>query len=247
MSKLVFLLICLVALGAAIISSVFGVLGGALLFVALSWTINVKAAIPVHGLLQLIGNNLRIAVYFKYVQWWVVAWFSILLIPGILLGSWLYAAVNSEVLEITVALGIMASLLIPPQMATAVSPRYVFVSLGFFSGFLGMIMGVTGPLIASFFVMANLSREQLVATKSVCQGIVQAVKVVAFWQLLDFDYTQYTTLIILLTIMILLGTFMGKAILKKFTRRSYDRWSKVLLLLISLSMLIKPIMTLLQQ
>ena len=61
-----------------------------------------------------------------------------------------------------------------------------------------MIVGVVGPMLAPFLLSIRNSKEEFVATKSFCQGSVQAIKVIMFLTVLKFDYMLHSQKIIVL-------------------------------------------------
>ncbi len=224
----------------ALISSMFGLAGGTVLFFLLTLALDAKLAIPLHAGVQLIANGARLGAYFKSIEWRVVGWFSILLLPGALLGGQLYMHFEPAVLEWLIGIFILISIFAPRITARKTSNGTI-VALGFISGFLGMIVAVTGPLIASFFNMNNLTRERLVATKSFCQGVAQLAKMIVFSTAVGFDFGNYQSLIIVLGVAAVVGTFTGKFLLKYMSDQKYQRVNTALFIMIAAVMLLKPV------
>lgn len=234
----VLIFLMLVAIIASCISAIFGLAGGAVFFSALVWMVDAKTAIPIHSGVQLISNLSRIAVYFRQVQWRIALYFSILLLPGAYLGSMLFSLFNSQVMEALIGVFIILTVFIPKQVGGKSKPSR-FLVIGFISAFLGMIVAVTGPLIASFFNASGVRKEELVATKSVCQGITQLAKVIVFSAVLKFDFQEYLTAFLWLGLAALIGTFIGKKVIGKIEDSIYDKLNNLLLIIIGLNMLIK--------
>ena len=234
------ILLVFVALIASTISSVFGLAGGAVFFSALIWVVDAKTAIPIHSGVQLISNFSRIGVYFREVQWRIVAWFALLLIPGAYLGSMLFSFFNTEMMEALVGAFIIFTAFLPKSIPIG-KTKYSFVAIGFISAFLGMIVAVTGPLIASFLNMSDVRKEQMVATKSVCQGMTQLVKVIIFATVVKFDFGEYLPFLFLFGVAALIGTFIGKKIIGKISDGLYDKLNKWLLIIIGTNMLLKAL------
>lgn len=223
----------------AALSSIFGLAGGTLMFVMLSWMFDAKQAVPLHSGVQLVSNFSRLAAYLRDVQWGMVGLFSILLLPGAWLGGQLYSYFRADILEVLVGLFIIATIFLPQSQKN--TKPYTFVLLGFLSSFLGMIVAVTGPLISSFFVINNISRAQMVATKSVCQGLTQVVKVAMFATTIGFDFAEYQWLLLFLSVATVAGTFWGKQLMSKISDASYDRMNNALLGFIAVGMVAKPV------
>ena len=230
------------AVVASIVSAVFGLAGGAILFTVLTWVVSIKEAIPIHSGVQLIGNTSRVFVYIKAIRWDIVARFAILLIPGAYLGGLFFGVLPPLLLEFLVGAFIMTTVLLPKQENKSVNPN-IFIGLGFVSSFLGMIVAVTGPFIASFFMFNNVTKEALVGTKSVCQALTQCSKILVFSSVMHFDFYQYTQVLILLGSMAIVGTFIGKKIIGKISDKNYHQLNNLLLGTIALSMMLKAIFT----
>jgi uncharacterized protein len=223
--------LALLALGvglAAVISALFGLAGGTIVFALLSWTLDAKQAIPLHGAVQILSNLSRFGIFWRHIHWRVVGFFSIMLIPGAWLGSLFYNWFNPDLISLLVGIFILLSLFLPEKNRKN-SPDWVLVLIGFLSSFLGMIVAVTGPFIASFFVLNQLSKEDLVATKSVCQAMTQVVKTLVFSWGLGFQFGDYFHLLLILGIATLLGTFAGKFLLAKMSEKHYNVLNRILL------------------
>jgi len=241
MSVGIIIFLMAVALLAAVISAVFGLAGGAVFFSALVWVVDAKTAVPIHSGVQLMSNFARIGVYFKEVQWRIVAWFSALLIPGAYLGSLLFSYFNSSLMEALVGIFIIITAFLPDSLPIG-QKKSSFALVGFLSAFLGMIVAVTGPLIASFLNMSDVRKEQMVATKSVCQGLTQLVKVIVFATLVQFDFADYLTPLLLFGAISLIGTFIGKKVIGKISDKLYNKLNRGLLIVIGINMLLKAVL-----
>jgi uncharacterized membrane protein YfcA len=240
MSYLIFIILVITAFLTSLISAVFGLAGGTILFAVLTWVMSAKEAIPIHSSVQLVSNLGRIGAYFKWIKWSVVAWFSLLTLPGAYLGALFYNWFDSQLLELWVGIFILLTLVIPAQ-SQANTSQWMFVLLGFLSGFLGMIVAVTGPLIASFFVMNSLSKEKMIATKSFCQGITQSVKLLAFVTVTEFRFSEVSWLLFTLFLATMLGVYCGKELIKKISDKTYNSLNNKLLAIIAISMIFKTL------
>jgi uncharacterized membrane protein YfcA len=222
------------------LSALFGLAGGTLLFAMLSWALDAKQAIPLHSGIQLVSNSARLIAYIKSVEWKIVGLFSILLLPGAYLGGMFYGLFNPNITELLVACFILATILFPFGNKQD-TKSWMFIFLGFLSSFLGMIVAVTGPFISSFFVLNNINKERMLATKSVCQGMTQLVKILAFSTTVDFDFSQHYTLMFILGLATLIGTFFGSQLIKKIQDHHYNLLNNWLLGVIAISMIIKQL------
>jgi len=231
----IYVVLALGTLLASVISAIFGLAGGTLVFALLSWGLDAKQAIPLHSGVQVVGNLARFTAFWPYIQWRVVGFFAILLLPGAWLGGLLYNYFDPILLEFMVGAFIFLSIFMPEGKMGSTKP-WMFVVLGFLSSFLGMIVAVTGPFIASFFVLNNIGKEALIATKSVCQALTQIVKTGVFFFSVGFDFGEYQWLLIGLCTATILGTFIGRWLMEKISQKRFNQVNRILLAVIALGM-----------
>jgi uncharacterized protein len=246
MALWVILLLILGTLLASAISAIFGLAGGTILFAILTWIMDSKSAVAIHSNIQMVSNLSRFVAYFRATQWRVVGWFLLLAVPGAYLGGLVYKEINANFLELLVGIFILATVFLPEKFNKMPTSNIMFIILGFLSNFLGMIVAVTGPFISSFFVLNNLGKEKVIATKAVCQGLTQVVKVIVFATSVGFDFGNYKELLIVLCLASILGTFLGKIVMKKMSEQQFNQINSVLLAVIASIMIIKGIFNLLE-
>ena len=192
------------AMVAAGISAVIGMAGGITLLSGMLLVIPYGAAVPIHGVVQLASNSTRLVVFFKHVKWRIVLWFGFAAAPGAYLGARVVSAVPDEWLT----LGIGAFILLATHVPRPKRPRggdleraWIFGPVGLAAGFLGMLVGATGPFIAPFFLRENVLKEELIATKAFCQAFVHLWKLPAFMSI-GFAYAEHATTLATLVTMV---------------------------------------------
>ena len=228
----------------ALVSGITGMAGGTLLLSILSVLYDPITSIALHGMLQVFANLSRVFLFLQSVSWSHVLKFVILAIPGAYLGARVQSFFSPETLKALLGVLILYVALKPSRKNTATNRQeFIFVPLGFVSGFLGMIIGVTGPLLAPFFLRAGLIKERFVATKALCQFIVQLIKVAFFATLLQFDYTLHTSEIFFVTIMILVGTFCAKKLLPFVSERIFIFILKGILTILGIKLLLSHLLS----
>lgn len=221
-------------------SAVTGVAGGILLLSALLVALDPRAVVPVHGAVQLIANGARLVTFREHVVWPVVRRFVVAVVPGTVLGAMLVGSLPPRALQILIAVGILVTL-IPrnkPEAHEVTEHRGLFETVGFLSGFLGMLVGSTGPIVSQGLLYAGITKERHIATKSVCQAVGHGMKIPAFGWALGFDFGDNAVLIGVLGASVIVGTLVGKQLLEKVSDDVFVRVTRVLLALIAVRILV---------
>lgn len=209
------------------ISAITGLGGGALLLGILLSVFDPLYALFLHGVFQLFSNFSRVIVFWKYIKISFVSKFLILLIPGSLIGVMALEYINSLGLQFILGTALILSAFFTNTFKQLKISSTSFLHLGFFTGFLSMLVGATGPFLAPFFLASNLEKEEFVATKSACQMLNQLAKVMLFLVffpesiLRDDQISSAETtgmLIPLGFVGILGGTVLGKKVLSKIPK-----------------------------
>lgn len=223
------------------ISALTGLAGGALLISILATLYSPITALALHSLIQAQSNFVRILIYRKYVFWPLVAKFVLLLIPGCYLGQQFLTSVNANILQGLLGLSLVLASFPKIKFNIDKDSKIVFYFLGFLSGFLGMIIGATGPLLAPFFMAAKLEKESFVATKAACQFVTQLVKTIFFFGLINFAYIEYVTEVVIAFSTILLGALLGKKAIQRVSAKQLNAIIRVILALMGLRLILKAL------
>ena len=238
------LFLAFVSFFASLLTAVFGLGGGILMMVVLSYFVPVAASVPVHGVVQLGSNAGRAALQIRYVQWQVVWPF----LGGAFIGSAL-ASVTLVQLPDWVLLGalgvfVLTTLWVEIPALSNPSSRSYLVGGGL-STFCTFFVGATGPLIASLLRQGPFSRFEKVASHAFLMTIQHGLKLVVFG-ILGFQFGQWVGLIVLLVVAGFLGTTMGTRLLGRISAKLFEQGVKWILTLLALDMLRRAVVIWLQ-
>ncbi len=208
----------------AVVSAVIGMGGGVLLLAVMLSFLPHAETIPVHGAVQLTSNGTRILAYLRHVDWSYLARFVCGALPGAALGAVALGLLRGERMAaaepyLDCAIGIYVLVVtFAPSRADVVpdAPRrgmMAFVVFGFIAGVVGMTVGAIGPLIAPLFLRCGFVKERLIATKATCQACVHLLKIPAFLSIGLVDYKALGTLILVMSVMVIPGTLVGRRLL----------------------------------
>lgn len=238
------LLFCLVTLG-SLITSLTGLGGGTLILAGMLLIYPPILALPLHSFTQFSANAVRTGIFFKEVNWKVVGFYGLLMLPSAWGAAKLFDLFNPSVLKIIVGLFILLSV-IPWKIHPKGEPRArTFVLIGALSGFMGIFVGAVGPAVVPFFNRLKLSRNGILSTKSAGQMLLQLSKIIAFSGAAGINFLALKDHIGLLILGTLLGVAISIPIGKKISDEKFNLSVNILLGLISLKVLYEGISELL--
>lgn len=237
-------IILIATLVTSFISGIFGMAGGLILMGVLMAlpVVSVAMAMIIHGFIQMFANGYRAWLLRDAIDWRVF---------------WIYA--------IGAGLGVVALLAIKLALDWVPDKQMIFLLLGLtpllvwlpkerlhldiqrsdhavFAGFivqgLNTLAGVAGPLLDLFYVRAEMTRQQIVATKSVTQALSHLIKI-GFWSLPAIMAARGEDIppLWLLAAAIpfsMMGTRLGKIILERMTDTNFKAWMKRLVTVIGI-------------
>ncbi|MCB0341872.1 MAG: sulfite exporter TauE/SafE family protein [Bdellovibrionales bacterium] len=233
------LILFLFSVATATLSGVIGMAGGVTLLSLMTFVLPFSAVVPIHGVVQLVSNSSRAYFLRKNIIRPVVGWFALGLPIGVAVTVWLIQQINNkEALLLLIAAMIFYVLLKPKKLPSLKIPMWAFFFVGIAVGFLGPLVGATGPFIAPFFLRNDFSKENIVGTKAAIQFLGHVVKVPAFLYL-GFDYLEYLLLIIVMSVGAIYGTNLGVNLLGRVNESLFRRLYQVALFFAALRILYK--------
>lgn len=234
-------LLCLLVTAGSLITSLTGLGGGTLILAGLLLIYPPELAIPLHSFTQFSANALRTGLFFRHVNWKVVAAYGSLMLPATWIAAKIFDLFNPSVLKILVGVFILVSL-IPFKFIPKGEPRArTFVLIGALSGFLGVFVGAIGPAVVPFFNRLKLSRDGILSTKSAGQMLLQLTKIIAFSGAAGVNFLALKDHIGLLILGTLVGVGISIPIGKKISDQKFDLAVNILLGLISIKVLVEGI------
>ena len=226
------------AFGTALFTAVAGLGGGIILLAVMLFFLEPLVAIPVHGVIQLVSNSTRTVIQRHHARWRIVGRYALLLLPMGFLGLTVARSIPPDQLRLVIGLFVLAATWAPARLWTAgrreTSPM-VFVALGGVVGFLNTTVGASGPLAGPFFRNLGLSRQGVVGTFSACQTVAHVAKLLVFLAV-GFAFLTYVPLIALLSVGVIVGTWVGSLLLERISDRGFGMLYRVVLTSVALGL-----------
>ena len=213
----------------SMIAGVFGFGGGMLLIAILPAFIGPSLIIPLHGIAQLASNSSRTLFSLNDVKWMLLPPFLI----GSILGSFIAVTFLSSIPVdyIPVAIGLYMLLnLWNKSFSNAISKYESYYLLGFLQTGLGLIVGATGPIVLSVLTKQLKSKDQIIATSSMCMTISHLAKIPVYFTLTSSLFSNLS-LISYMVVGAIIGSFFGT---KLRLAENNDRIIKIIKWLITL-------------
>jgi uncharacterized membrane protein YfcA len=223
----------------ATLSGAVGMGGGVILLGVMANLLPPPAVVPLHGVVQLVSNATRSLRLLRSVRWSLVGLYVPALLVGAFLALQIYSGEKMSWFRPAIGIFILAFLAWDRfRPRRLILPKWVFAPAGLGGGFLTILVGATGPYLATFFLRDDLDRKEIVATKAAIQMIGHLVKIPAFLSV-GFSYGQHVGLLVPLIVCAVLGTLMGTWILGRMGQRGFGIFFRVVLGLLAVRLILQ--------
>lgn len=227
------------ALATAALTAVVGFGGGVILIGVLLLFVPPAAAIPIHGLVQIVSNAWRLLLFRRHIAWPLGLRFAALLPVGIAVGIWLFQGLSAAAVQLCIGLFVLLSLFARNlgRFRGRDLPLWAFWPLGFVAGVLNIMVGVVAVMLGVLVVRKELNKEQTIATLAFLSFSGHFTKVIAFVAV-GFSFEQYALALAVMIPAVMLGGNLGKWLLGYVSERYFVRVFQALLVLLALKLVV---------
>lgn len=218
----------------SMITATFSLGGGILMVAVLALVFPPAIVVPVHGAVQLGSNAGRAFLQRGHIQWRLIVWISLGAVPGVILGGQFAYLLPEHLFTLIIGIFVLISTWLP-QPRIVGENRLVQFAGGAVISALSMVVGPTGPLIATF-IKGLADRRQLVATHAMLMSVQNLLKVVTFMAL-GFAFGSYLPLVAGMVIAGFGGTAVGGHILLKVPERMFRVGFRIVLTIVALDLI----------
>lgn len=233
-----YLLVFVVGTFAGVISGVIGTGSSIILLPVLAFFFGPVAAVPIMAIAAVMANVARILAWWRVVDWKACAVYSLGGIPGAALGARTLLSLPESL--INAALGGFFLVMIPLRhRMRARRFRLSLWQLGLAGAVIGYLTGLvlsTGPLSVPAFTAYGLSKGAFIATEAAGSLFLYLSKLTTFGSL---DALPWAVMLkgALVGSSLMLGTFVGKAVMLHLSEPVFQRLLDALMLCSGLSLL----------
>ncbi|GGI23363.1 MULTISPECIES: sulfite exporter TauE/SafE family protein [Pedobacter] len=239
----IYIIVFFAGIVAYIISTLSGGGGSLLLVPVISLLIGGKSTAPVINLGNLIGEPVRIILFWKSIHWKIVKYYVPPAVVGTILSAWIFSSLNVEWLQIVVGIFLISSVF---QYRFGKSERSfkmslkAFMPLGFSVAFFSTLIGATGPVLNPFYLNYGLEKEKMIATKTINSFFVGLVQVSSYTALGSLTGNLWLYGLVL-GLGASVGNWIGKRFLKKLSGEAFRKWVIVIMVISGVLMLVKQL------
>lgn len=238
-----YLILFLVGIAAYIISTLSGGGGALILLPIVGFYLSPSAVAPVVNLGNMIGRPVRLYLFWKDINWKIVAYYVPSAIIGAFVGGYIFVQLKADWLQVILGLFLISTIFqyrfgkkkrsFPMKLA-------YFIPLGFLVTLVSTLFGATGPILNPFYLNYGLLKEKMIATKtanSFLGGIAQLGSY-AFLGALHGDLWWYGLII---GVGATVGNIFGKKLLSKVSDQLFRQFVIALMMLSGVVMIVKQL------
>jgi uncharacterized membrane protein YfcA len=238
-----YFIIFLAGLIAYVISTLSGGGGSLLLVPVINFFIGAKATAPVINLGNLIGEPVRILLFWKNIEWRIVKYYLPSAIAGAVLGGWIFANIKIEWLQIIIGLFLISTIF---QYRFGKKERSFkmklswFIPIGFFVEIFSTLIGAVGPVLNPFYLNYGLEKEKMIATKTINSFFIGLVQIATYSALGSLKGNLWLYGLVL-GIGASAGNWIGKTFLSKVSNALFRKLAIAVMVISGVIMIIKQL------
>lgn len=251
------LILCLVAFLASILTFFSGFGLGTLLLPAFALFFSVELAIAATAIVHLLNNVFKTGLMGKHIQWPLALWFGGFGVLGAILGAYLLGYLGQSALlkegewlglaYVVTPVGLTVGVLLIffavfdffPELLTFHPSKSLLALGGMVSGFFGGLSGHQGALRSSFLIKLHLGKEVFIATGIIIAVFIDIGRIGYYFgaEAIAIPGDSYG-LLTAATLSAFAGAWLGRKYLKKITFTSLQRILGTLLVIMGLAIAI---------
>jgi len=224
------------------ISGVFGMAGGLILLGILLVFLDVAPAMVLFGIIQLGANGWRAILWRRLVEWSIVGRYLIGAAVAFVIMRLISFVPEKALVYLVLGVIVFVADLLPKSLTPDITRRWAPPIAGLIIMTLQLIAGAAGHILDLFFQKSLLDRRAVVATKAVCQTFGHLARVAYFgtfaaaWDV-PLPAWQYVIAVALAIV----GTSIAAKVLLMMTNEGFRRWSRWIVVGISVVYLIRGV------
>ncbi len=215
-------LLSLTSLFTSAITAVAAVGGGGIMIATLLMFMPPAVAIPMQGMIQLVGAGGRIGLQHKHIAWPIV-WRVVLPLPfGAVLGLWFFQGLPQHTIELMIGLFVLFSVF--SQKLKFIGgrelPLWGFIPLGFLIGVMSVTVAVVAMFSGPFMLRKDLNKQAINVTMATIAALGHFTKIVGFTAI-GFRPQEHWAPLLVMVPTVIVGTFLGERVLRRMSEEVF--------------------------
>ncbi len=198
---------------------------------------------PVVNLGNMIGRPARIILFWKHIEWKLVAYYCPSAFIGAFLGALIFVQLSAQYLQIILGIFLIYSAFKfkwGKKNKTFNVKAWHFIPLGAIVSFISTVFGATGAILNPFLLNYGLVKEKLIATKTMNSFLVGFVQIGSY-AYLDSLNNKLWLYGIFIGLGAIFGNIAGKILLKRISEIQFRTLIILIMFISGISFLMKSI------
>lgn len=232
----------------ALIAEIIGTIGGfgsSVFFVPIgNFYFDFQSVLGLTAIFHLASNASKIALFKQGLDKRLLLYIGLPSVIFVILGGLLANVLNGHYLEIALGIfliGLSAIFLIKKNLIIQASNKNAITG-GVLSGFSAGLLGTGGAIRGLTMAAFNLEKSAFVATSAFIDFLIDLTRSVVYFKN-GFVHEHDMYYLPFLIVIAIIGTYLGKLILKKIPQEKFKQLSLILILLIGIVSLFKTVLT----
>ena len=233
-------IVAVAVLASSFVSGIFGMAGGMILLGVLLVFMDVAPAMILMGVIQMVSNGWRAALWFRYVDWSIVWRFLVGSTLVFFLMRSMALLPSKATLYLTLGLLPFAADLVPKRLSLDITRPGVPYFAGALIIVLQLLAGAAGHILDVFFQKSRLDRKTIVATKAVTQVTSHVYRIIYFGSFAaTFDDSIPLWAYAAAIALSVCGTSLAALVLMRMTDDGFRKWSRRVTIAVCVTFLVR--------
>lgn len=174
-----YVILFLIGIIAYIVSTLAGGGGALILLPAVGFYLGTTVVAPVVNLGNMIGRPVRLFLFWKDIEWKIVAYYVPSALLGAFVGAFIFVQLKADWIQLLLGIFLVSTVFqfkFGKRKQSFNMKMGYFIPLGFLVTLISTLFGATGAILNPFYLNMGLLKEKLIATKtanSFIAGIAQ--------------------------------------------------------------------------
>lgn len=224
------------------ISGVFGMAGGLILLGILLIFLDVAQAMVLFAVIQLGANGWRSVLWWRLVEWHIVRRYVVGAVAAFLVMRFISFVPDKALVYLMLGSLVFVSDRLPKSLTPDITRKWAPPIAGVIVMTLQLIAGAAGHILDLFFQKSHLDRRAVVATKAVTQTFGHIARIAYFGTFeAAWDTSIPTWQYVCAIGLAIAGTSIAAKVLLGMTNEGFRRWSRWIVVGISLVYLVRGV------